>query len=171
MAIKKTPGKTELTEQADLFSGESIGMNIVEEDAVVAPRAGGPKDPHDPKIVELNEDDKDSLTLAPCIQLGAYNCPWENEEQMLDWYVQVRMPALAETEGGGIRIRKLASVAGWSKHAILYEFTSIEARHDYFKAHQDRPDMKPWLDWVAKNLTHAPGSSSLAQRIWPPVQL
>ena len=64
MAIKKTPGKTKLTEQADLFSGESIGMNIVEEDAVVAPRAGGPKDPHDPKIVELNEDDKDSLTLA-----------------------------------------------------------------------------------------------------------
>ena len=114
---------------------------------------------------------KDSLTLAPCIQLGAYNCPWENEEQMLDWYVQVRMPALAETEGGGIRIRKLASVAGWTKHAILYEFTSIEARHDYFRAHQDRPDMKPWLDWVAKNLTHAPGSSSLAQRIWPPVQL
>ena len=64
MAIKKTPGKTKLTEQADLFSGESIGMNIVEVDAVVAPRAGGPKDPHDPKIVELNEDDKDSLTLA-----------------------------------------------------------------------------------------------------------
>ena len=64
MAIKKTPGKTKLTEQADLFSGESIGMNIVEEDVVVATRAGGPKDPHDPKIVELNEDDKDSLTLA-----------------------------------------------------------------------------------------------------------
>jgi hypothetical protein len=112
---------------------------------------------------------KDGMALAPCIQLGSYNCPWDHEEEMLDWYVNVRMPAMAETEGGGIRIRKLASVSGWAKHAILYEFTSVEARHAYFKAHQDRPDMKPWLEWVARNLTHAPGSSSLGERIWPVV--
>lgn len=111
----------------------------------------------------------DGMALAPCIQLGSYNCPWQHEEEMLDWYVGVRMPAMAETPGGGIRIRKLASVSGWAKHAILYEFTSVEARHDYFRAHQDRPDMKPWLDWVEQCLTHAPGSSSLGQRIWPPV--
>jgi hypothetical protein len=109
----------------------------------------------------------DGMALAPCIQLGSYNCPWDHEEEMLDWYVRVRMPALAETEGGGIRIRKLASVAGWAKHAILYEFTSVEARHAYFRAHQDRTDMKPWLEWVGQNLTHAPGSSSLGERIWP----
>jgi hypothetical protein len=29
--------------------------------------------------------------------------------------------------------------------------------------------MKPWLEWVAQNLTHAPGSSSLGERIWPAV--
>jgi hypothetical protein len=112
---------------------------------------------------------KDGAQLAPCIQMGAYNCPWDHEDEMLQWYIDVRMPALGETEGGGIRIRKLASVAGWAKHAILYEFTSVEARHAYFKAHQDRPDMKPWLEWVAQNLTHAPGSSSLGERIWPPI--
>ncbi len=112
---------------------------------------------------------KDGMALAPCIQLGSYNCSWQSEETMLDWYVQVRMPAIAETPGCGIRIRKLASVAGWAKHAILYEFTSVEARHAYFRAHQNRPDMKPWLDWVAKNLMHAPGSSSLGERIWPPI--
>ncbi|HQT20728.1 MAG TPA: DNA topoisomerase IV subunit A, partial [Polynucleobacter sp.] len=39
-------------------------MNIVEVDEPIAPQAGGPKDPHDPKVIELNEDDKDSLTLA-----------------------------------------------------------------------------------------------------------
>ncbi|WP_397389709.1 DNA topoisomerase IV subunit A [Polynucleobacter sp.] len=39
-------------------------MNIVEVDEPIAAQAGGPKDPHDPKVVELNEDDKDSLTLA-----------------------------------------------------------------------------------------------------------
>ncbi|HQT42078.1 MAG TPA: DNA topoisomerase IV subunit A, partial [Polynucleobacter sp.] len=39
-------------------------MNIVEVDEPIAPQVGGPKDPHDPKVIELNEDDKDSLTLA-----------------------------------------------------------------------------------------------------------
>jgi hypothetical protein len=111
----------------------------------------------------------DGMALAPCIQFGSYNCPWQHEEEMLDWYVEVRMPAMATTPGGGVRIRKLTSVSGWAKHAILYEFMSVKARHEYFLAHQDRPDMKPWLEWVAKWLTHAPGSSSLGQRIWPPV--
>ncbi len=112
---------------------------------------------------------RDGMALAPCIQLGAYNCPWQHEEEMLEWYAEGRMPAMATTPGGGVRIRKLTSVSGWAKHAILYEFLSVEARHQYFRAHQDRPDMKPWLEWVAKWLTHAPGSSSLGQRIWPPV--
>ena len=111
----------------------------------------------------------DGKVLAPCIQLGSYNCPWQHEEEMLDWYVNVRMAAMADTPGGGVRIRKLSSVSGWAKHSILYEFTSVEARHQYFRAHQDRPDMKPWLEWVAKWLTHAPGSSSLGERIWPPL--
>ncbi|MEY3224902.1 MAG: hypothetical protein RL565_1092, partial [Pseudomonadota bacterium] len=64
MATKKTPGGTGSDDQADLFAGEPIEMNIVEVDEPIAVQAGGPKDPHDPKIVELNEDDKDSLTLA-----------------------------------------------------------------------------------------------------------
>ena len=62
MATKKTPGGTGSDDQADLFAGEPIEMNIVEVDEPIAVQAGGPKDPHDPKIVELNEDDKDSLT-------------------------------------------------------------------------------------------------------------
>jgi len=109
------------------------------------------------------------MQLGPCIQLGSYNCPWQHEEEMLTWYTESRMPAMATTPGGGIRVRKLSSVCGWAKHSILYEFTSVEARHAYFRAHQDLPDMKPWLEWVAKWLTHAPGSSSLGQRIWPAV--
>ena len=64
MSTKKTPGDSSSIEQADLFSAEPIEMNIVEIEQTVAPEAGGPKDPHDPKVVELNEDDKDSLTLA-----------------------------------------------------------------------------------------------------------
>ncbi len=64
MAIKKTPGGTGSDDQADLFAGEPIEMNIVEVDEPITPQAGGPADPHDPKKIELNEDDKDSLTLA-----------------------------------------------------------------------------------------------------------
>ena len=64
MAIKKTPGSKDSSEQADLFAGEPTEMNIVEIDEPISTQAGGPKDPHDPKIIELNEDDKDSLTLA-----------------------------------------------------------------------------------------------------------
>jgi hypothetical protein len=114
-------------------------------------------------------DYTDGMALAPCIQLGSYNCPWQNEEEMLTWYTEVRMPAIAEPPPVGIRIRKLSSVMGWAKHSILYEFTSVEGRHEYFKAHQSRPDMKSWLEWVGRNLTHAPGSSSLGRRIWPPL--
>jgi hypothetical protein len=107
--------------------------------------------------------------LGPFIQLGSYNCPWQKEDEMQAWYTQVRMPAMAETPGGGIRVRKLVSASGWAKHAILYEFESLKAKQDYFALHKDRPDMKPWTDWVAGALIHAPGSAALANRIWPPV--
>jgi hypothetical protein len=107
--------------------------------------------------------------LPPCIQVGAYNTPWQAEEDMLAFYAQWRMPAMGRTPGC-VRIRKLASVAGWAKHGVLYEFASLEARNVHFMRHEDgRPDMKEWGDRVTKQLVHAPGSSSLAQRIWPPV--
>jgi topoisomerase-4 subunit A len=54
MSTKKTPGD-HLTEQADLFSDAT---------QMLATKTGGPNDPHDPNTIELNEDGKDSLTLA-----------------------------------------------------------------------------------------------------------
>ena len=66
MAIKKAPNKNGGNEQADLFSN-SVEMDIVEVKQAPAgekPSGNGPKDPHDPNTVELNEDGKDSLTLA-----------------------------------------------------------------------------------------------------------
>lgn len=70
MAIKKTPGSTGKAgpagpaDQADLFTSEPIAVEIVAIDDPVTTKAGGTGDPHDPKKIELNEDDKDSLTLA-----------------------------------------------------------------------------------------------------------
>ena len=67
MTNKKIPGVSDL-EQADLFSGvENIEIVEVSEPADAnkkGPVSRGPNDPHDPKLVELNEDGKDSLTLA-----------------------------------------------------------------------------------------------------------
>jgi topoisomerase-4 subunit A len=66
MASKKTPNKNSADDQADLFANP-IEMDIVEVDeapTVSKPSGDGPKDPHDPNTIELNEDGKDSLTLA-----------------------------------------------------------------------------------------------------------
>ena len=111
----------------------------------------------------------DGMALAPCIQLGSFNCAYQHEEEMLGWYAQWRMPAMRKTPGC-IRTRRLASVAGWAKHGVLYEFTSLDARNQYFVAHEDRdPAMKAWSDRMVQRLVHAPGSSYLACRTWPAV--
>ena len=110
---------------------------------------------------------KDGMTLAPCIQVGNYNTPWQDEEEMLAFYSEWRMPAMGRTPGC-VRIRKLASVAGWAKHGILYEWVSDELRLEHYPKHEEgHPDMKAWSDKIVPKLIHAPGSSNLARRIWP----
>jgi hypothetical protein len=112
---------------------------------------------------------RDSMALAPCIQLGNFNCRWQDEEEMLAWYTQWRMPATQRLPGL-VRTRRFASVAGWSKHIVLYEWLSLEERNRHFLSHEDNdPEMKAWSDRVVKTLTHAPGSSSVACRLWPAV--
>jgi topoisomerase-4 subunit A len=63
MAMKKTPGKKSVTQQADLFS-DPIEVEVALKAKTISKSPKGPKDPHDPKTVDLNEDSKDSLTLA-----------------------------------------------------------------------------------------------------------
>jgi hypothetical protein len=110
----------------------------------------------------------EKLALAPCIQLGSFNCAPEHEEEMLAWYTKWRLPAMAATPGC-VRFRTLASVSGWAKHAVLYEFVSLEARNTHFMGHEDQhPEMKAWSDRMVPRLTHAPGSATVAVRTWPP---
>jgi hypothetical protein len=112
---------------------------------------------------------KDGIAPAPCMQLGSFNCVPEHEEEMLAWYAQSRMPAM-EKLPGCIRTRKLASVSGWAKHAILYEYVSLEARNkNYLMLEQANPAAKAWADKMVPYLIHAPGSANLATRIWPPL--
>lgn len=113
---------------------------------------------------------REGLVAAPCIQIGSFNCAWQDEEELLAWYAAWRLPAM-RTLPGCIRTRKLASVAGWAKHALLYEFVSVAARFEHFLKHEDaRPDRKAWSDRMVAKLTHAPGSANLAVRTWPPVK-
>lgn len=111
---------------------------------------------------------KEGLTGAPYIQIGSFNCPVEYEEEMHAGYVQKRLPAMCET-AACIRTRKLNSVAGWAKHAILYEFASQEGfDRDYETANAKSP-LGTNGHSVVPMLIHAPGGPNSALRIWPPI--
>jgi hypothetical protein len=102
------------------------------------------------------------ITPGPVVQLGSFNInALENEAEMGSWYARSRLPLMAPMTGC-VGARKLVSISGWAKHAILYEFLSLEAVETYFI------DPEEWSRRVVKNLIHAPHSPSLGVRIWPP---
>jgi hypothetical protein len=107
---------------------------------------------------------------APGIQLGSFNAgPGQDEDELAAWYAQWRLPSM-EKLPGCVRVRKYASVSGWAKHMILYEFLSTRARDGSFVEHEKaNPKMEQWTDDVVRKLVHAPGSPNLAARIWPAV--
>jgi hypothetical protein len=116
-----------------------------------------------------NKSYKDGLTGAPFIQIGSFNCPVEYEEEMHAGYVQQRLPAMCET-ASCIRTRKLNSVAGWAKHAILYEFVSAEGFNRDYEAANAKSPLGTNGHSVVPMLIHAPGGPNSALRIWPPAK-
>lgn len=108
-------------------------------------------------------------TPAPAIQLGSFRVRSVDEEFDLGcWYAQYRLPHMAQMPGC-VATRKLLCVAGWVKHAILYEFASLEARMVNFEQPHESfaLDPKEWTGRVARYTIHAPGSPMVAARIWP----
>jgi hypothetical protein len=105
---------------------------------------------------------------AAGIQLGSFNAgPGQDEDELAAWYAQWRMPSMQKLPGC-VRVRKYASVSGWAKHMIMYEFLSTRARDATFVEHEKvNPKMEQWTDVVVRKLVHAPGSPNLAARIWP----
>ncbi len=105
------------------------------------------------------------LTPGPMIQMGSFNInALENEEEMGAWYTQMRYPRLKTVEGC-VGMRKLVSVSGWAKHAVIYEFLSMEDIQDYLSKELGAEE---WSRRMVGNLVHAPGSPSQGRRIWPP---
>lgn len=111
---------------------------------------------------------KDGLTGAPYIQIGSFNCPVEYEEEMHAGYVQQRLPAMCETPSS-IRTRKLNSVAGWAKHAILYEFASQEGFNRDYEAANAKSPLGTNGHSVVPMLIHAPNGPNSALRLWPQI--
>jgi hypothetical protein len=109
------------------------------------------------------------MVAAPCIQIGSFNCPVEYEEEMHAGYVASRMPAHCAT-ASCVRIRKLNSVAGWAKHVILYEYTSLDGfNRDYETANSKSP-LGVGGHSIVPYLVHAPSGPNSALRLWPPVK-
>ena len=108
---------------------------------------------------------------APCIQLGSFNSgAYDEEDELLSWYADFRLPSMGDMPGS-IGMRKLSSVSGWAKHAVMYEFTSFEGREKNFRAHEHKdPKQSAWTKEVIAKLVHAPGSPNVAERIFPPVK-
>ena len=105
------------------------------------------------------------MTLAPCIQLGSYNIDHRKEADILAWYAQLRMPNMSVAPGC-VRTRRLASVSGWAKMGILYEFASVDLRNKTFGPGRGAGTPHKWQSSV-RELVHAPGSPNVARRIWP----
>lgn len=105
--------------------------------------------------------------LSPCIQIGSFNAGnWQEEEGLLEWYAHNRMAAMKDM-AGCLGVRKYVSVFGWAKHGVLYEFTSLEARNDFPRHSNARPEQRTWSDKLVPSLVHAPGSPNVARRLWP----
>ena len=107
-------------------------------------------------------------TCSHFIQIGSFNCPVEYEEEMHAGYVQRRLPAMCDTDSC-VRTRKLNSVAGWAKHVILYEFTSLEGFNRDYQAANSKSPLGLGDHSVVPMLIHAPNGPNSALRIWPPV--
>ena len=110
-------------------------------------------------------------TPAPAIQMGSFRVRSVEEEfDLACWYAQYRLPHMAQMPGC-VAARKLLCVAGWVKHSILYEFTSLDARMQNFEEPHEALAVDPqeWTGRVVRYTIHAPGSPTVGRRIWPPL--
>lgn len=108
-------------------------------------------------------------TPGPAIQFGTFimSAP-EHDFPLGEWYAGFRLPAMARMPGC-IAARKLICVAGWAKHAVLYEFTSLEARMEHFETTHESKALEPgnWSNKVVRHTIHAPASPVVGPRLWP----
>ena len=108
------------------------------------------------------------ITPGPYIQMGNFNVTtYAIETEVGAWYAQHRLPFMAAMPGC-IGARKLLATAGWGKHSVLYEYTSLEAREERFVPHEEKVhESGSWTSRILPQLVHAPCSPAVGRRIWP----
>jgi hypothetical protein len=112
-----------------------------------------------------------ATTPGPVIQMGSFRTKTiEDEFDVCSWYSQHRLPAIARLSGC-ITARTMLSAAGWAKFSVLYEFTSLEDRQKNFEEKHEALGLTDdkWTHRIHNYTVHAPGSPSVAERIWPKV--
>ena len=108
---------------------------------------------------------------APVIQVGNYQLrtPADDYDVGL-WYRQYRLPQCTVTPGC-IGAKKLISVAGWAKHAILYECIDCEPGQLTLSQFMQTPPQGDQGVWngrpISEFVLHAPNSAIVGERIWP----
>lgn len=111
-------------------------------------------------------------TPGPVIQMGSFRTrTLDDEYDVCAWYAQHRLPAIAHMEGC-IAARVMLCAAGWAKYSVMYEFTSIEARRLNFEEKHEALGLEEanWTHRIHDYTVHAPGSPTVATRLWPPVE-
>lgn len=128
-------------------------------------------------LAEVHRIDGPDIDMAtsdapgPYIQMGSFCMKTlEKDFELGKWYAQHRFPYMAQM-AGCIRTRKFAGVAGWAKHAVMYEFATAEARLEQFEIKHEThdQDQDAWHTKVLPFTSHSPGSPTIGPRIWPPV--
>ena len=127
------------------------------------------------ELHRLSGPDGENATVGgppgPYIQMGSFRMQTiEKDFEIGKWYAQHRFPYMAQMPGC-IGTRKYVGVAGWAKHAVLYEFTSAEARLQQFEIKHETHDLdsEAWHTKVIPFTCHSPGSPTIGPRLWPPV--
>jgi hypothetical protein len=112
-----------------------------------------------------------AMTPGPYIQMGNFNvASYTIEDDVGAWYAQHRLPFMT-TMPGCIGARKLLAAAGWGKHSVLYEYTSLEAREERFVPHEEQVHAAgSWTARILPQLVHAPCSPAVGRRIWPVIE-
>lgn len=155
------PSITELTPPAGFDAMLALRQGVRTAVFVVEERVNGP----------APREGSPGTGPGPAIQMGSFRMRTPEEEFDLGkWYAQYRLPYMAQMPGA-IATRKLAGVAGWAKHSVLYEFASLEARlRNFEEPHEALAlDRTRWESQVIAGTVHAPGSPFIGERIWPPV--
>ena len=108
----------------------------------------------------------------PAMQLGNFNTrTWEDGFELARWYRAERFPRVSVSRGM-IRGRKLQSIAGWSKHGVLWEGTELADDDFSFEPRFVEADRDE--NWTGRHVLeyviHAPNSPNAGRRVWPKVE-